>query len=98
MADLAEIRVRLVGRVAVVPVVGAFAAVIVVVDARSREAIETLHRRGELVDRQAGLGGQLLQRVRLYDHAGFRPFTWNALSWLQSREDVTVTVLLIEQQ
>ena len=98
MTDLAEIRVRLVGRVAVVPVIGTLTAVIVGIDARACKAVETLNRRGELVDRQSGLGGQLLQRIGLDDHAGLQPLTRNTLSWLQSREDVAVAVLVVEHQ
>src|SRR5271156_2454409 len=98
MAYLAEVRVRLVRRVAVVPVVSALAAVIVGVDTRAREAVETLDRRVELLDRQAGFGGQLVERIRLNDHTGLRPLTRNALSWLQSSENVTVAVLLVEHQ
>src|SRR6202012_2659309 len=98
MAYLAQVRVRLFRRGAVVPVVSALAAVIVGIDTRAREAVETLDRRVELLDRQAGFGGQLVKRIRLNDHAGLRPLTRNTLSWLQSSKNIAVAVLLVEHQ
>ncbi len=98
VADLAEVRVRLVGRVAVVAVVGALAAVEVLVDARAREPVEPLDRRGQRVGGQPRLCGQLLERVGRDDDAGLHPLLRNALSRLQSREDVAVAVLLVEDQ
>ena len=50
MADLAEVRIRLVGRVTVVAVVSALAAVKVLVDARAGEPVEPSHRRGQRID------------------------------------------------
>jgi hypothetical protein len=60
VADLAEIRVGLVGRVAVVAVVGALAAVEVLVDTRAGEAVEPFDGRQEVRLGQAGLLGQFL--------------------------------------
>ena len=98
VADLAEVGVRLVGRVAVVAVVGALAAVEVLVDPGAGEAVEPLDRRLERVGGQPGLGGQLVECVGLDDHARLHPLLRNALSGLKSREDVAVAVLLVEHQ
>src|SRR6201993_2380291 len=73
LTDLAEVWVRLVGWVTVVAVIGAFPAVVVLVNARPRKPVETLHRRREFTDRKAGRPGQPLERVGLDDHAGVRP-------------------------
>src|ERR1700758_2450936 len=54
LTDLAEVWVRLVGWVTVVAVIGAFPAVVVLVNARPRKAVETLHRRREFTDRKTG--------------------------------------------
>src|ERR1700757_2431983 len=98
LTDLAEVWIRLVGRIAVVLVVGALASVVVLVNARPRKAVETLYRCGELGHRQGGVFGPLLERVGLDDHAGFQPLARNTLSWIESREDVTVSVPLVEHQ
>ena len=98
VADLAEVRIRLVGRIAVVAIVGTLAATEVLVDPGAGESVEAFDGRGQGVDGQPGLGRQLGEGVGFHDHPGFHPLVRNPLSRLQTGEDVAVTVLLIEDQ
>ena len=98
MTNLAEVRIRLVGRIAVIAVVGALAALIVLVDPRAGEPVEPLHRCGRRFGRQTRLGGPFLQRVGRDDDAGFQPLPRNALARIQTRKNVAVAVLLVEYQ
>ncbi len=61
------------GRVAVVVVVGAVAAVEVVVVALARQFVEPLRGPAQLVGGYPDLGGEFLEAVALLDNTGFQP-------------------------
>ena len=98
VGDLAQVRVRFVGGVTVVTVVGTLAATEVLVDSGTGEAVEPLHGGAQRIAGQAGLLRQFVDRVGLDDHPGVQPLLRDPLARLQTGEDEPVPVLLIEDQ
>ena len=96
MVDDVQRRVRLHRRVGVVLVVGALAAVEVLVDPRAREGVEAGDGLAQRARRHADLPGELLERGRLAHDALLEPPAGEGLTRHQAREDVAVAVALVD--